>query len=160
MTLGQQSAMTEPSHKQEVEMKAHLKAVGVIDLLTGAVFTVTGVLVSLGVLVFGPRSKSSCCPCTSNTRKRLCPWELMPLSPRALHQMRYWASWQRSWRRFQMLEVGWDLMVWEQYRARSREAENNRLVWQSRVGQRRRFRLLAQCRGTVGSSPTSRRRSP
>jgi hypothetical protein len=35
-------------------MKAHLKAVGVIDLLTGVVFTVTGVLVSLGVLVFGP----------------------------------------------------------------------------------------------------------
>jgi hypothetical protein len=35
-------------------MKAHLKAVGVIDLLTGVVFTATGVLVSLRVLVFGP----------------------------------------------------------------------------------------------------------
>jgi hypothetical protein len=35
-------------------MKAHLKVVGMIDLLTGVVFTVTGVLVSLGVLVFGP----------------------------------------------------------------------------------------------------------
>lgn len=35
-------------------MKAHLKAVGVIDLITGVVFTVTGMLVSLRVLVFGP----------------------------------------------------------------------------------------------------------
>jgi uncharacterized membrane protein (DUF2068 family) len=35
-------------------MKAHLNAVGVIDLLTGVFFTVLGVLVSLGVLVFGP----------------------------------------------------------------------------------------------------------
>jgi hypothetical protein len=35
-------------------MKAHLNAVGVIDLLTGVFFTVMGVLVSLGVLLFGP----------------------------------------------------------------------------------------------------------
>jgi hypothetical protein len=35
-------------------MKAHLNAVGVINLLTGVFFTVTGVLVSLGVLLFGP----------------------------------------------------------------------------------------------------------
>jgi uncharacterized membrane protein (DUF2068 family) len=35
-------------------MKAHLNAVGVIDLLTGVFFTVLGVLVSLGVLLFGP----------------------------------------------------------------------------------------------------------
>ena len=35
-------------------MKAHLNAVGVIDLLTGVFFTVSGVLVSLGVLLFGP----------------------------------------------------------------------------------------------------------
>lgn len=35
-------------------MKAHLRAVGVIDLLTGVFFTVMGVLVSLGVLLFGP----------------------------------------------------------------------------------------------------------
>ena len=35
-------------------MKAHLKAVGVIGLLTGVFFTVMGVLVSLGVLLFGP----------------------------------------------------------------------------------------------------------
>ena len=35
-------------------MKAHLNAVGVIDLLTGVFFTVIGVLVSLGVLLFGP----------------------------------------------------------------------------------------------------------
>jgi O-antigen/teichoic acid export membrane protein len=35
-------------------MKAHLNAVGVIDLLTGVFFTVMSVLVSLGVLLFGP----------------------------------------------------------------------------------------------------------
>jgi hypothetical protein len=40
--------------KKEVGMKAHLNAVGVIDLLTGVFFTVLGVLVSLGVLLFGP----------------------------------------------------------------------------------------------------------
>ena len=35
-------------------MKAHLNVVGVIDLVTGVFFTVMGVLVSLGVLLFGP----------------------------------------------------------------------------------------------------------
>ena len=35
-------------------MKAHLNAVCVIDLLTGVFFTVIGLLVSLGVLLFGP----------------------------------------------------------------------------------------------------------
>jgi hypothetical protein len=35
-------------------MKAHLQAVGVIDVATGVVFTVLGVLVSLGVLLFAP----------------------------------------------------------------------------------------------------------
>ncbi len=35
-------------------MKAHLNVVGVIDLITGVFFTVMGVLVSLGVLLFGP----------------------------------------------------------------------------------------------------------
>jgi hypothetical protein len=43
-----------------------------------------------------------------------------------------------------MLGVGWEPMVWEQYRGRLLEAEKNRLVWQSRVGQRRSFRLLAR----------------
>ena len=35
-------------------MKAHLQAVGAIDVVTGVVFTVLGVLVSLGVLLFAP----------------------------------------------------------------------------------------------------------
>ena len=35
-------------------MKGHLNAVGVIDLLTGVFFIVLGVVVSLGVLLFGP----------------------------------------------------------------------------------------------------------
>ena len=35
-------------------MKAHLNAVGVIDMLAGVFFLVTGALVSLGVLLFGP----------------------------------------------------------------------------------------------------------
>jgi hypothetical protein len=35
-------------------MKAHIKVVGVIDLLTGVVFIVTGMFISLQVLVFGP----------------------------------------------------------------------------------------------------------
>lgn len=34
-------------------MEGHLNAVGVIDLLTDVFFTVMGVLVSLGVLLFG-----------------------------------------------------------------------------------------------------------
>jgi hypothetical protein len=46
--------MMEPSHKQEVEMKAHLNVVGLIDLVTGVFFTALGVLVSLGVLLFAP----------------------------------------------------------------------------------------------------------
>jgi hypothetical protein len=44
--------MMEPSHKQEVEMKAHLNAVGLIDVVIGAFFTTLAVLVSLGVLLF------------------------------------------------------------------------------------------------------------
>jgi hypothetical protein len=35
-------------------MKAHLNAVGLIDMVTGVVFTTLGVLVSLGVLLFAP----------------------------------------------------------------------------------------------------------
>ncbi len=35
-------------------MKGHLNAVGVINVLTGVFFTVLGLLVSLGVLLFGP----------------------------------------------------------------------------------------------------------
>jgi hypothetical protein len=35
-------------------MKAHIKVVGVIDLLTGVVFIVMGMLIALRVLVFGP----------------------------------------------------------------------------------------------------------
>ncbi len=35
-------------------MKAHLNVVGLIDLITGIFFTTLGVLVSLGVLLFGP----------------------------------------------------------------------------------------------------------
>jgi hypothetical protein len=35
-------------------MKAHLKVVGLIDLVTGVFFTILAVLVSLGVLVFAP----------------------------------------------------------------------------------------------------------
>jgi hypothetical protein len=46
--------MMEPSHKQEVEMKAHLNVVGWIDLVTGVFFTVMGAVVSLGVLLFAP----------------------------------------------------------------------------------------------------------
>jgi len=40
--------------KQEVEMKTHLEVVGLIDLIAGVFFTVMGVLVSLGVLLFAP----------------------------------------------------------------------------------------------------------
>jgi hypothetical protein len=46
--------MMEPSHKQEVEMRAHLNVVGLIDLVTGIFFTVLAVFVSLGVLLFAP----------------------------------------------------------------------------------------------------------
>jgi hypothetical protein len=46
--------MMEPSHNPEGEMKAHLDAVGVIDLITGLFFTSLGVLVSAGVLLFAP----------------------------------------------------------------------------------------------------------
>jgi hypothetical protein len=35
-------------------MKTHLDVVGLIDLIAGVFFTVMGVLVSLGVLLFGP----------------------------------------------------------------------------------------------------------
>ena len=35
-------------------MKAHLNVVGLIDLVTGAFFTILAVLVSLGVLLFAP----------------------------------------------------------------------------------------------------------
>jgi hypothetical protein len=35
-------------------MKTHLDVVGLIDLLAGVFFTVMGMLVSLGVLLFGP----------------------------------------------------------------------------------------------------------
>jgi hypothetical protein len=35
-------------------MKAHLDVVGLIDIITGAFFTVLAVLVSLGVLLFAP----------------------------------------------------------------------------------------------------------
>jgi hypothetical protein len=35
-------------------MKAHLDVVGLIDLIAGVFFTVMGMLVSLGVLLFGP----------------------------------------------------------------------------------------------------------
>jgi hypothetical protein len=54
MTARAEPAMMEPSHKQEVEMKAHLNVVGLIDLVTGVFFTALGVLVSLGVLLFAP----------------------------------------------------------------------------------------------------------
>jgi hypothetical protein len=46
--------MMEPSHNQEVEMKAHLNAVGLIDVVMGTLFTTLAVLVSLGVLLFAP----------------------------------------------------------------------------------------------------------
>jgi hypothetical protein len=46
--------MMESSHKQEVEMKAHLNAVGLIDVVIGAFFTTLAVLVSLGVMLFAP----------------------------------------------------------------------------------------------------------
>jgi hypothetical protein len=35
-------------------MKAHLQAVGIIDIVTGVFFTTVGVLASLGVLLFAP----------------------------------------------------------------------------------------------------------
>jgi hypothetical protein len=51
MTAEAESATMEPSHKQEVEMKAHLDVVGLIDLITGIFFSMLGVLVSLGFLL-------------------------------------------------------------------------------------------------------------
>jgi hypothetical protein len=44
----------ETTNNQEVEMKTHLDVVGLIDLITGIVFTALGVLVSLSVLLFAP----------------------------------------------------------------------------------------------------------
>jgi uncharacterized membrane protein (DUF2068 family) len=46
--------MMEPSHKQEVEVKAHLKVVGLIDVVTGAFFTVLAVFVSASIFLFAP----------------------------------------------------------------------------------------------------------
>jgi hypothetical protein len=46
--------MMEPSHKQEVEMKAHLNAVGLIYVVIGTFFTTLDVVVSLGGLLFAP----------------------------------------------------------------------------------------------------------
>ena len=50
-----------------------------------------------------------------------------------------------------MLGVGWKLMVLEQHRSRLLEAEKNRLVWQSRVGQRQRLRLVARVQEWLAS---------
>jgi hypothetical protein len=46
--------MMEPSHGQEVEMKAHLNVVGVIDVVVGVVFMLLGVLVAAAVVLFSP----------------------------------------------------------------------------------------------------------
>jgi hypothetical protein len=54
-----------------------------------------------------------------------------------------------------MLGVGWELMGLDQYKGRLREAEKNRLLWQSRVGQRRRFRLLLRAQTWPVSCPSA-----
>jgi uncharacterized membrane protein (DUF2068 family) len=54
MTAGAEPAMMEPYHKLEVEMKAHLNAVGLIDVVAGALFMALAVLVSVGFTLFAP----------------------------------------------------------------------------------------------------------